>query len=73
MKEKTEQREEPAKEAPEAQVPDSMWPLWVKSTAGFIFETLKIVIISLVFFDSAVLREGRVHGTVFPRLSVFAY
>jgi len=47
MKEKIEQTEKPAEQVPEAQVPDSLWPLWVKSTAGFIFETLKIVIISL--------------------------
>ncbi|MFA5030222.1 MAG: signal peptidase I [Patescibacteria group bacterium] len=29
------------------QIPERMWPDWLKSSAGFFFETLKIVVISL--------------------------
>jgi len=30
------------------QVPERMWPEWLKSSVGFFFETLKIIVISLV-------------------------
>lgn len=41
--EKREQRDET-----HGQIPERMWPEWLKSSAGFFFETLKIVVISLV-------------------------
>jgi len=35
-----------AKKTPK-EIPERMWPDWLKSSAGFFFETLKIVVISL--------------------------